>query len=85
MKYRYIASCVFTRDYPEWEKGPEDRYIILLYSIRGMACVSYHGMMISLPEIFDAKRLIFIEKNVKNAIKTISGGLLYENLVVQSY
>ena len=65
--------------------GPGDRYIILLYSIRGMACVSYHGMMISLPEIFVAKRLIFIEKNVKNAIKTISGGLLYENLVVQSY
>ena len=41
-----------------------------------MACVSYHGVMISLPEIFVAKRLIFIKKNVKNAIKTISGGLL---------
>ena len=34
--------------------------------------VSYHGVMISLPEIFVAKRLIFIEKNVKNAIKTMT-------------
>ena len=34
--------------------------------------VSYHGMMIYLPEIFVAKRLIFIEKNVKNAIKTMT-------------
>ena len=34
--------------------------------------VSYHGMMIYLPEIFVAKRLIFIKKNVKNAIKTMT-------------
>lgn len=53
-------------------KGPGERYIILLHSIRGMACVSYHGVMISLPEIFAAKRLIFIEKNVKNAIKSMT-------------
>ena len=33
---------------------------------------SYHVMMISLPEIFVAKRLIFIEKKVKNAIKTMT-------------
>ena len=53
-------------------KRARGQYIILLYSIRGMACVSYHGMMISLPEIFVAKRLIFIKKNVKNAIKTMT-------------
>ena len=69
----------------QYENSLVEKVLFSILEQRYDRVVSYHGMMISLPEIFVAKRLIFIEKNVKNAIKTISGGLLYENLVVQSY
>ena len=56
----------------QYENSLVEKVLFSILEQRYDRVVSYHGMMISLPEIFVAKRLIFIEKNVKNAIKTMT-------------
>ena len=56
----------------QYENSLVEKVLFSILEQRYDRVVSYHGMMISLPEIFVAKRLIFIKKNVKNAIKTMT-------------
>ena len=49
----------------QYENSLVEKVLFSILEQRYDRVVSYHGMMISLPEIFVAKRLIFIEKSKK--------------------